>query len=400
MLDDYAANRKAELDIKQLSKDASLIKSYIIETQANGFSVSDGPETIERYFRQLGWTATELNDQAVYRLSDTGDFVGFVEPYQSRYLILHTLKKSQVMDRLLKKMVKASAKLDFAWVAGNYLNLLWEIIIREHMRDKFVSFKFEHQGRFEEIIWGAEFEDADFDDEPEDIEAVDDMPVPERRSSTLSVTSNVAKIAQFLPDLQDVLSDFKAIKMLRFPNALTRGGYDLWDWGKVTYRAPSFLDGRFYVYDVLKFYWQATQVIETRVWYGVERTTLPQNDSFYSITGTPVTFVFPEPLDLRTFQNFITTTFERGQGPFRLWGDPIVLSESKVHVYGMDLHLWQQIYLELTPARFILVLPNGSCGNTVHRLVSNIQRFISPDVITYIGDQRYTNLMREVILEY
>jgi hypothetical protein len=87
-----------------------------------------------------------------------------------------------------------------------------------------------------------------------------------------------------------------------------------------------------------------------------------------------------------------------GQGPLRLMGNPIRLSERKVHVYGVDLHLWQRIYLEMTPKHMTVVLPRGTCGNTIHRLVTNIQRYVAPTINVFIGDTRYSDLIQNVFL--
>jgi len=169
-----------------------------------------------------------------------------------------------------------------------------------------------------------------------------------------------------LRQYREIDPHWSAIKMLRIP-ASRQGGFDLWNWGKMTYRASSFREGNNYLRYIARVYEQATRAIEDAVWLGAEPTQ-NQNQTEFRLTGMPVVFTFGNPLSVATFQNFITTTFERGQGPFRLWGNPIVMGPGKVHVYGMDLHLWQQLYMELTPHYFLFVLPKGTCGNTVHRL--------------------------------
>lgn len=399
ILDGYTDTRKSELSNKQLSPDASLIKSYMMETQVNGINIENGIEDVTKLFRSAQWDLIGFDQNNIYKATDVDGFVGFVEVVSSRYLVLHTLRKTQVVDVHLKNVIRNSAKLDFVWLAGNYLNLLWEFLIRPYMPQRFVAFKFEHQGRFEPLIWDfSDEESEEVEDELVDNESSFLLPL-ERRSSTLSISSFVWKVAKFLPELQNVLSDFKAVKMLRYPAAQSRGGYDFWDWGKVTYRASSFREGRDYLHSVLDLYRKATDEIERRVWLQVEHNRVSDGTSYFSLKGTPVTFIFPEQLDLATFKNFIDTTFVKGQGPFRLWGDPLILSERKVHVYGVDLHLWQQIYLELTPKRFIAILPHGTCGNTVHRLVSNIQRYLCPDVEVYIGDYLYTKLIQDILVD-
>lgn len=110
-----------------------------------------------------------------------------------------------------------------------------------------------------------------------------------------------------------------------------------------------------------------------------------------------MTFNFDPPLSVHVFENFVDTTFVKGNGPLRLQGNPIRVGAHKVQVYGVDLHLWQRVYLEITPSRMLVVLPAGTCGNTVHRLVTNIQRFLSPAVEVFVGDARYEDLIRNVM---
>jgi len=186
--------------------------------------------------------------------------------------------------------------------------------------------------------------------------------------------------------------------MLRVPAADVRGGYDFWSWGKVTYRAPSFRDGRSQIRSIIRLYEQSTRLIEKKLWLQAEKTILRDESANVTLTGAPVTLVFEPPLSLSTFQNLIATTFERGQGPFRLWGNPIRLGEHKAHVYGIDMHLWKRLYLEITPRQMLVILPHGTCGNTVHRLVANVQRYLSPAVNVFIGDESYSDLVESVFL--
>jgi hypothetical protein len=39
-------------------------------------------------------------------------------------------------------------------------------------------------------------------------------------------------------------------------------------------------------------------------------------------------------------------------------------------------------------------LPEGTCGNTIHRLITNIQRFLDPAVEAWIGDAPYDDFLK------
>lgn len=396
MLDRYAVEQKAGLDRRQQEKESGLIKSYMLETSPDGPGVQDNPTLLRRLFGGAGWRIEQVGKDDFYRVDASSNLVGYIEPISSRHLALHSFEKTQPLDGIVNRLVKDSAQLDFVWIAGNYFDLLWKLVVQRDNPNQYVAFKFEQQGWFERGVNSQEEQTEDADenvgDETEAYEAVG------YRATTLAITDRVRDVSSILPSLQDIYPAFKVIKMLRFPAPQIAGGYDFWNWGKITYRAPNFRAGRSYMLDHLRLYQQTTEIIEQRVWFQTEKTTLVSGGESISITGTPVYFHFPKPLELGVFQNFIDLTFERRQGPFHLWGNPLYLGERKVHVYGIDLHLWQPIYLELTPTYFLAVLPRGTCGNTVHRLVSNLQRYVSPDVETLIGDERYETLIRNVLL--
>lgn len=394
-LDSYASARKEEIDRRKLSKGSGFIKSYSLETShENGGVVFDQPY-IERLLDDVRWRISPIGQQGFFRADDSEGLVGFIDVLSERHFAFHTFREARRMDQVIYNLVKGSSRLDFLWLSGNYLNLLWEDLIRESIPQRFVTFKFEHQSRFEDVAWD---DNGDDESEETDEESDESTEIRERRASTLKVTARVSKVSRFLPELQSVLPDFKAIKMLRIPATDMPGGYEFWDWGKVTYRSPSFRDGRDYLREVTQSYQMVTEFIEQQTWFQAEKIRLHDGTETLNLTGTPITFRFPEPLELGTFQGFVEVTFERGKGPFRLWGNPLRLSDRKVHVYGLDLHLWQRIFLELTPSRFTAILPKGTCGNTIHRLVSNIQRFISPDVETYVGGHSYQNIVKKMLL--
>ncbi len=392
-LDDYARERKEEIDRWQLGKRKGLIKSYVLETAPPDGS---GQIDIAATLSPTGWQITPIDAAMLYRVDNRGGkHLGYLEPLSHRYLILHSIEEARWIDQTVKGHVKETASLDSMWLAGGFFFNLWQILILPQLPERYVKLKFEHMARFEGSAGEAE-EETDEDEELE--EGWMGEEVEERRASSLMIAERVDRIARFLPQFQDLHPPFKAIKMLRIPSTTTgRGGYEFWTWGKITYRAHDFRDGRSQIISITRLYEQVTEAIERTIWLQMGETKL-QESSDTTLKGAPVTLEFDPPLDLPTFQNFVTTTFARGQGPLRLWGNPIYLSDKKAHIYGVDLHLWQRIYLDLTPRRFVVILPRGTCGNTVHRLVTNIQRYLDPGVRTFIGNRLYDDLIRDTLL--
>jgi hypothetical protein len=145
-------------------------------------------------------------------------------------------------------------------------------------------------------------------------------------------------------------------------------------------------------------YERMTESLEDAAWLGLERGSSGSSGSkenLHRFKGSPVILKFSEPLTLGVFGRFLDLTFEKGKGPFRLWGNLLSRGRNCYHFYGLDLHLAQEIFLELTPSRFLALLPQGTCGNTIHRLVTNVQRYLSPEIEVLVGDKAYTDFAKE-----
>jgi len=108
--------------------------------------------------------------------------------------------------------------------------------------------------------------------------------------------------------------------------------------------------------------------------------------------GVPLIVKFAEPLSEATFNRWVHMAF-RKRNRFKLWGDPIRLGPTKVHVYGADRHLWQPINLEITSTGLVAILPKGTCGNTFHRLVANIQHYVCPKIQAWIGSESFESVV-------
>jgi hypothetical protein len=390
-LDDYAAQRKPEIDQKEITAKRGLIKSYVLETSAhprNGNTIAS--------LGNLGWQLTPFTgEQGLYGVRVGGTDFGYLEAISPRYYLVHSFQETSEADKVVRR-VEAVSEFDLLWLAGDYFNALWHNLILNQMPDRIVSFRFEHDSRFEspDLLFD---EDAEDQSENEDTRKLDAEEITERPALTSTITEQARRIGKFLPALQEVHSPFKAVKMLRVPSAATRGGYDFWSWGKVTYRATSFREGREQTLNITNIYDLATRVIERMLWLHVE-TISTKGENGGVLHGAPVVMEFAHELAPATFQSLINVTFEKGEGPLRLWGNPIWLGEDKVHIYGIDMHLWQRIYLELTTQRVVALLPLGTCGNTIHRLLTNIQRFVDPGVKMWIGGLAYSDLIRDVLL--
>ena len=88
-----------------------------------------------------------------------------------------------------------------------------------------------------------------------------------------------------------------------------------------------------------------------------------------SFAGMPIGIHFSRPIpDLPAFCDELFSS----RAPFRLWGQPVV-TEDGAWVEAVDLHVGQRLSMEFGYDWIRVYLYAGSCGNTVARLISNLQ---------------------------
>jgi hypothetical protein len=411
-LEGYSVQRVEEL--REHRSRQGLVKSYMVETVRQDRA---GIPDARLLFRSLGWHMDPV-DEGLYRLRPLGQqgIWGLLETPDSRYAIIHTLLPAQESDRWVQSLIQASPWLDRVWLSAPLFLELWNFVSDVNNPSRYTRITFEHESVYD--IDGvdaadapAEDEDLDLDDEASENEATgvtasvpeDDQPDRERRSSKFTMVERISKVQQILQSLQRTYRPLHSITQLRIP-APNHGGHEFYFNGKVTDRSDSFHSHRQAVEYVLDLYRQATERAEQAAWFGLEATeemhpphrTLDAAQDGLRYRGAPVVLRFSETLTDAVFEQWVDSIFRRKHNRFRLWGNPISMGKRKVHVYGVDRHVWQPIDLELTPTHVTALLPEGTCGNTIHRLVTNVQRFVDPAVQVWIGDTPYDAFLRPV----
>lgn len=156
--------------------------------------------------------------------------------------------------------------------------------------------------------------------------------------------------------------------------------------GKATNRSESFAEHRSTVELILRLYRTVTERAEEMLWV----QTSEVGEEGFSVEGAPVLIEFANPLPASTFDRFINLGLQRKTSRFRIGGFVEQRGRTKVHVTAIDRHLWQPFLLEVTTRHILAVLPRGTCGNSVHRLVTNVQRFLDPAAKVWLGSESYS----------
>lgn len=59
--------------------------------------------------------------------------------------------------------------------------------------------------------------------------------------------------------------------------------------------------------------------------------------------------------------------------PFRLWAVPKWIGDAWIEAEAVDLHVGTRVRMDLTPDYIRMYLPDDACGNTIVRLIANLQ---------------------------
>jgi len=389
LFDGYASKRMEELDERKLKR--PLVKTHLME-------LLDGAEVRTHQGLQSVFERRQVRleplEESLYLVIDSkiGE-IGFLERLRPRIIALYSTIKSEYLNRWVHHLIQGTPELDHVWLSGLTFSALWELVTKLSRPNRFTELVFTHDSIFDIDDLTDEPEENE-DEISQDSDQEDMEEIIERRATRFRLVDRIGIIQEKLGELQKLYSPLYAISKLRFPSPVGRGGHDFYDNGRVTNRSQSFRDHRSHLLYVVRIYDQLLKSTEEQAWYSLQESVgVP--GQFQKIVGAPVVIRFQETLIPTVFDYWVTTTFERKRNRFRLWGHPIRLGPTKVHVYGVDRHLWQPLFLELTAKGCTAIIPNGTCGNTVHRLVTNIQRYLNPGAQAFIGEKSYKQMVEE-----
>jgi hypothetical protein len=358
-LDGHSVKVADELFDRRSSR--SLLKSYVLETargQGDGFA-----ETL----RRRGYVLAEAGGDGLWRVRRPGETTdsALLEYLTPRHPVVYTTLPAQESDRWIERLVSSSSTIDRLWLSPFFLQSVWLAVCRSVEPHRFTRLTFEFEALYEEV---------------ESTDVRDDW---ERKTSRFALVDRIEELRRQLPAVAEILPSVNALAQIRIPGAY-RGGHDLFHDGKMTNRSDSFFDHRDKLVFISRQYQDLTEQFEETLWVRYVGDT----DGAGAFRGVPLLIKFGTTLPEIDLSNWIEATFNRRRrNPFRLAGRARPLGRGKYHITAVDEHLWQPIELEATTSHILAILPSGTCGNTVHRLITNTQRYLSPRVEVWLGDE-------------
>jgi len=382
-----------------------LVKTFLLEHVAcrgNGH-----PKPPADIFRRLGAETTIIDDDFIGLTFDVFDknsqqysraMTGFLERYDERFFAYYTCEDSIDAKKRVAKWVQAP-DLDYAWFSSPLLQVLWDQDVSKRGDERFGKLVFRHESIFDMPEDFSTTEECDENVIPEngneevadnEEEINEDHIELERRKARFEMGDKIGRIQKALSKLQENYEPLYVLHALRLPSRLGRGSHDLYQAGQITNRSDSFEDHRNTVRYLYRIYKSILDFTEKSAWHEISSAQTLR----VGLKGVPLIVKFSEPLSEVTFNRWVQMAFQK-RNRFKLWGDPIRLGPTKVHIYGADRHLWQPINLELTANGVVAILPQGTCGNTFHRLVTNIQHYVCPKIQAWVGSESFENVVRK-----
>ncbi|WP_419841129.1 hypothetical protein [Candidatus Poriferisodalis sp.] len=364
------------------------VKTYMFETARHGHKIPDLASIFPEHVKP------HRLDDTLYRVEDMshdGKVIGLLECLDERHPVLYTTLAADESNRWVRQVIDPNPWLDRLWLSSPILFEFWRYVQRTTAKHRYVRLGFEHEAKYEAVS------DIDSSDDIEDMDVNDDAENDggtqewvDRRRSKVVITERLSLLEANLPKLSKLYDPLHSLVQLQMPSG-GRGGHLLYYDGRATNRAETFVEHRATIAAVVEHYKKITEHAEERLWTGMTDT----GTDGVSVRGAPVTIRFSQPIAESTFNRFVESGLQRRNSPLRIGGYLTRRGPTKVHLAAIDRHLWQPLLLEVTCKQILGVLPRGTCGNTVHRLVTYVQRHIDPSVEVWLGSEPYSTAIAD-----
>lgn len=332
----------------ELEYEQNILKTYIIESNI-------GITDIQNFYSQkFNLSLEKTEDETLYVLSATKDDKRaefYVDTFNKRFWVLHTVSKSLITDKFIKWLVSPiMSHLDHPWLDKKFLESI-KGKNAGYMRG--IGIQYKHSELFPEEENGMEY-------------------FTMRAWGSLSNT---------------ILKEMEKNESLERAMALTSIGIkkkfenneiietlieDINYQSKFSVKGTSIQAHLEMVEDIQKTYYDKLKIIEEE-----SSLTYERKKHSIEIQGAPLLISIRREIeDLKKFLDIIFSS----KAPFRVAGFVNFIEKNAAVVAGMDLHNGDKFEMEITPAWIRFYLPKGACGNTIIRFVSNLQRYYDSNI--------------------
>lgn len=360
------------------------VKAYMLETAPQYLQT----RSINKVFSK--GISLEYIDDSLFRIRDTKDHngrvVGLLEMMDDRYPIFFTTLQAKQSDQWVRQNVDSSPWLDRVWLSSQFLSIIWDQVRITNDPNHYARLGFEHEA----IYATSEAKSlSNIDSDLDDQECKPTTTISGNKSKRY-LNEKIGVMNETLNDLKDTQDILHSLTQLQMP-LQNKGSYTINYNGKVTNQSNSFTEYRAMINNIVELYERVTSRAEAKLWMWAS----PVEDSGFRIDGAPLYIQFDKELSDRAFDNFVAKGLKYRNSRLRIGGYIHRRGKTKVHMSAIDRHLWQPFIMEVTSRHIMALLPKGTCGSTIHRLVTNIQRYVSPRIKVWLGEQPYEDALRD-----
>ncbi|GAB2961365.1 hypothetical protein [Streptomyces heilongjiangensis] len=330
--------------VERLREASGPTRTVVLEAHCEG---NDPEEKVHSVFGGGNYLATD--DAFLFRVfADDGEM--WIDQLGGRFWSVHSSMPMRKINPFLHEKIERRRDLDWMWLPSGHLENLWPDAISNRVRTKF---------------HGRDF--LTEDDPAQDL--------------TINLSGRGAERL-----LRHISNDEKYRSAVSFDSVqVALSDPDL---GRINEGIDRM--GRFAVSGDLEYHFQFVDTVVHRYARLVELCEAraidwspagPDGGAIFS--GNPIAIRFSRQVP--DLEHFVASLFASRQ-PFRLWGVP-QMSGDVATVEAVDLHVGHGLRLEIGMQWMRVYLDKGTCGNTVARLVSNLQhrfdsqlRFVDPEL--------------------
>jgi hypothetical protein len=337
---------RADLALRVPLDGAVPAKSFVVEVHAD-----DPAEYLSEVAGSGNVEPTEDAYLSRVFVPPAGEF--WVDRLEPRFWVFHTSMPSSVAASWLRDRVESRRDTDWMWLPSSHLRFIAPEAVPHRVRTDFD---------------GTRLVAAD--------DAASDLRVQLTGSHAERLLDQISAIPEYRAAVSfssvEVYLDDPDLGALR--EAVKRSGLfaargDDFAYHAQFVRAAISRYARFVqAVEAMAFRFDPLPTARSNVPDGAE-TVLDREQAGGTFTGTPIGIKFSRQIaDLAAFCEEVFSS----RAPFRLWGQPAV-ADDVAFVDAVDLHIGRRLGVEVGRDWMRVYLNAGTCGNTIARLVSNLQ---------------------------
>lgn len=315
---------------------AGRVKMRLLETHPPAGDEEGALRLLDETLRPDGLTVERFADNLF--LASTKDLVMAIDTLDPRFWQVYTTSLSEPFGRYLKWATTRGARIDSAWIPKS-------LLIALDGTHRWLKSSFESDdllgAESPARRWRARFEGESPD------ELLDILGATPRYAMASAVSAVGSVVREEGVGTAHVFADWR---------------------GNFTIERGDFNAGASAVTRAAERYRNYIRVLEGQ--YRLRFSSADESESGITMDGDIAVIPFKEPV--ADVENLVAGMFQSKE-PFRLWAVPRQIGTEEWEANAVDLHVGQQLRIEISPRHLRVLLRESTCGNTLARLTTNLQ---------------------------